>query len=557
MAKKYLSIEEAAEWLGMSTDELSRHREKGEIRGFADRGTWKFKGDDVEEFGRSRQADSSPEVPILGADSGADAGSILDDDDDLAEQPTVVRKDLPDELPVSGASDSDVRLVFDEEPNRSEGDTDPDVPLIQVSDSDSDVRLEEATISFDSDSDVKLVESDSDSDVKLEEDALLLDIGSDSDSDVKIVGSDSDSDVQLVAEESDSDVKLLDSGSDSDVQLLPSSDASTVSESEAMQIESDIGRAIEDGTDSGLPELPFMADDSDADIPLTEEAEISFASGSGISLESPADSGVSLEEDETAMTLELDSGITLADDEEDEGITLSDDIGIALETSDDSGIALEVGGGRTDADLDQTIPMLKSDDDDDLSETILEVPTLDDDDSEFELGALEGEEDSDTSVLLFDDEDDDELDGTSETLIKKSNEVDFGGDEFDVDADEFEETADFDGDDFDVADDDIVGEDDELDELDVFDADDDDFEESFETGESHPEFVSPARGRVAAAPIESDWGAATFAALTISSLLMCVCGMIVYDLVRTMWGWQEASGFNGVILDAIGGLFAK
>ena len=68
--KKYLTLEEAARQLGMAPDELVRLRERGEIRGFADRGTWKFRSEDVEEFARSRDADSSPEVPIIDDNPG-------------------------------------------------------------------------------------------------------------------------------------------------------------------------------------------------------------------------------------------------------------------------------------------------------------------------------------------------------------------------------------------------------------------------------------------------------------------------------------------------------
>ena len=58
MTKKYLSIEEAAGILGVETSELNRLREKGEIRAFADRGTWKFKQEDVDKLSRSRETDS-------------------------------------------------------------------------------------------------------------------------------------------------------------------------------------------------------------------------------------------------------------------------------------------------------------------------------------------------------------------------------------------------------------------------------------------------------------------------------------------------------------------
>ena len=126
--KKYLSLDEAAQKLGLRNDELNRLREKGEVRGFADRGTWKFKVEDIEELARSRQADSSPEVPMyipseddssddfvsLGnPDSafamGGDSAMVIEDEGE-ADDPTVIRKSRD---PLS-SSDSDVRLVFDE-----------------------------------------------------------------------------------------------------------------------------------------------------------------------------------------------------------------------------------------------------------------------------------------------------------------------------------------------------------------------------------------------------------------------------------------------------------
>src|SRR5688572_1265328 len=102
--KKYLSLDEASSRLGMTNEQLIRLREQGEIRGFADRGTWKFRVEDVEELSRTRQPDSSPEVPLLD-DSGpmvmgddlSESGSstILADlpsGADVGEQPTVIRK---------------------------------------------------------------------------------------------------------------------------------------------------------------------------------------------------------------------------------------------------------------------------------------------------------------------------------------------------------------------------------------------------------------------------------------------------------------------------------
>ena len=109
MAQKYLSIEEAAEFLGMPQDELTRIRESGELRGFADRGTWKFQTEAVEEYHRSRQADSSVEGGLVDellpvSDDGfasPDAPSILDDDDDVAaDGPTLIRQSVEDDEPL-------------------------------------------------------------------------------------------------------------------------------------------------------------------------------------------------------------------------------------------------------------------------------------------------------------------------------------------------------------------------------------------------------------------------------------------------------------------------
>ncbi len=48
--KKYLTLDEASALLGITCDGLIRLRETGSIRGFSDRGTWRFKASDVEDL---------------------------------------------------------------------------------------------------------------------------------------------------------------------------------------------------------------------------------------------------------------------------------------------------------------------------------------------------------------------------------------------------------------------------------------------------------------------------------------------------------------------------
>ena len=132
MASKYLNIEEAVELLGIPQHEITRLRESGELRGFADRGTWKFRTEDIEEFARSRQADSSEDGGLGGddlplADDDFDAQgttSLLDDDDEVsADQPTLLQAEIDDDEPllsIDDSSDSDVRLVLDDAQKHSE-----------------------------------------------------------------------------------------------------------------------------------------------------------------------------------------------------------------------------------------------------------------------------------------------------------------------------------------------------------------------------------------------------------------------------------------------------
>src|SRR5580658_4806160 len=209
--KKYLTLEEAARQLAMAPDELVRLRERGEIRGFADRGTWKFRSEDVEEFSRSRDADSSPEVPIIDdkpgrkSPAGGDSG---------------IRKGTGR---FNKTSDSDVRLLLDETLVPGAKDSDPEVVLSQLGSSDSDVRLTDdvgGLVDSSSDSDVKLISTSSDM-------LLPSDEGSSdgSDSDVKLIAADSDSDVRLAKPASDPRPPR----SDSDVRLVGTEDMATLS----------------------------------------------------------------------------------------------------------------------------------------------------------------------------------------------------------------------------------------------------------------------------------------------------------------------------------------
>ncbi|VAX37007.1 hypothetical protein MNBD_PLANCTO02-514, partial [hydrothermal vent metagenome] len=168
-----------------------------------------------------------------------------------------------------------------------------------------------------------------------------------------------------------------------------------------------------------------------------------------------------------------------------------------------------------------------------------EVPMLEGED-DFELSLEDDDDLSGGSVILFDDEDVDEDTATTVGMLDEEEYTD----EFDVMEGE---SLDVEESDYDL---------DMDDDLDVFDADDEDFSDSFETGESQSSFTGTGMQQMVA-PVESEWGAGAFIGLLLSSALMILCSMVMFDLVRSMWGWHDAASFNSALLDTIGNLFSS
>jgi len=572
--KKYLSLDEAAQQLGLRNEDLNRLREKGDVRGFADRGTWKFKVEDIQELARSRQADSSPEVPMYiesepdGAPEGddpfaflgnpdsafaigGDSAMVLDDEGEV-DDPTVIRKSRD---PMS-SSDSDVRLVFDEPMIIGPSESGP----MKMMESDSDVRLVGNLVpELDSDSDVKLIgDLDSDSDVKLVGEETISDIslsrnagyqkGSDSDirlvppesdSDIKIISSelDSDSDVKLVSPmpDSDSDVKLFspETGSDSDVKVIQGLDTS----------DSDV--QLLGASDSSIA-LDFEPDDSESASVLSEESGIALggdsammlATESGFTLEGPSDSGI-------ALTAQSDEGITLDTGANDSGISLVNDSGISLAGNDsgislslgDSGISLEsVGDSGISLDDSQdfggTIPMMDvAKDLDNVPETKFEIPAMKDD-SAFELRIDdEGNSGESTQVLNLQDSGEATLDDAVFDVDDGDADMNMGGD-----------------DDLEVSDDAFADDDEDMEDMEVFGADDDAFAGD-DAGAARP-----MRAGVGVA-YEHEWSTGTVALLGVSTVVLSLCMFLMFDLVKTMWVSQPGTPVASALLEALGGMF--
>ncbi len=287
--------------------------------------------------------------------------------------------------------------------------------------------------------------------------------------------------------------------SDSDVRLA---DVDQSDNDFKLIDESDSDIRLSDESDS---DVKVIGDDADSFIRLVDDSQPSAVTDS--------DSDVKL------VGTESDSDIRLLDQETaGNDITLASS-GIDLLAADDSGISLDLANKLT-----ETMPMLQGGED----VTQLEVPVLDgdeelDDTTDFELAVEDVEGGSmDTSVLLFDDEDD------------------FGDPDPGATVDALE------GEIFELEDDE------ELEALDVFDAGGEEFDEDFQVDETPAEFVGPSR---MSASVEDEWGAVVFIPLVIATCFMCICGLVMFDLVRSIWGWHEPSELNGPVLDLISGFF--
>lgn len=529
MNRKYLSLEEAADRLGLSVEQLMRHREQGEIRGFADRGSWKFRDEDVDEFLRSRQADSSPDVPL--ADSGG--ASVLDDEaTDLSASDSDVRLFFDDSMfedspPVRPAG-SDVRLTGDSGPRLDGGSADDDLNLAgwdddrssKTSDSDSDVQLvgnkTDPEVNLAGAGDGRIAIGDSDSDVRLSDDqggtaddsGITLFDELDSDSDVKLTGAEA-----LLSDDSDSDVKLAPglTRTDSDIRLTGDTPAGK------KQKPGNLGLTPHDS------DLKLIDSPSKVRRQASDDSGISLTgSESGISLE--VDSGISLEADDSGISLEsFDSGTDLGTD--DSGISLdAADSGITLSSSPDSGISLESG------DASRTMPMKsvpggrKALRDAGGMTTEFDIPARKaGSDSEFELAGLgddddEGDVGTGTDVLKFSDEDFDKAGSKKKAAVAEDESYD---------DEEYEEGFD---------DEELSGED------------------EYEDEDEEAEFAAPA-GTRASQRGEAAWGTGLNVMIGIGSVLSVVCSLTGIELVRTMWLWTQPGSPKSSILEIFGGLF--
>ncbi len=289
----YLSLEESAKLLGISSNELIEMRSRGEIFGFRDGTSWKFKSDEIERVQRELSGD------VLDDDAGGSSILISDRQGGSSKSGSILGSDILAGL----GSKSDLQLDADAP------DFGSDVTLIPDPSSGSGLRLVNKNTPAPSDGDDDVLQLADDDSGEMEIDASSLSLGGGShpafEKDLGL-----GSDLKL-ADDSPSDAvkpKTTPKASGSDV--MGGSDIKLQSPSKGGS--PDILSGSDNDIDLG-GDLQLASDDQD-DLVLGSNSDLGLNADSGINLMAPSDSGLSLEDEPFDLAGSGISGLDLGSD---------------------------------------------------------------------------------------------------------------------------------------------------------------------------------------------------------------------------------------------------
>jgi hypothetical protein len=497
MAQGFYSLDEASRVLGMTPEEVNQMAQKREIRAFADRGTWRFRIQDVEEKARQLGRGSSPELQLGEAprpkphDSPSPGPKATDDasvftfqlgsEDEVDFGADVGRsagssgrmKGGPKSPPPKPGSDSDVRLVSEGSDVGFKIGSDVKPAGDPPSGSQVTKRQPSSGTHPKSDSDVKLVQehghtpgdssipigsqppkSGTDSDIRLEEPSGSGSGRLKSAPDDLMLTEEIDLDSELAAAEEAAKAKKPKGKPKTPHQPMDLTSPYQLQEEAGPTQTGPTARGKETSPDSSSDfSLTPHQDDADSSSPISlssgehqalspleEEIDLSgsakpvspASSDSGINLEAPADSGISLEQsgegsDEIEFELSLDAESTpkpapkaaAEDDSSSEfELTLDDSGGLApLEEENNTSKVPVKGMGAGEKDIFETdfdVPALE--DESGSQAVALDESDTDLESSDFDLALgdedISTEEESGSQVVVLEDEEADEAAAT-------------------------------------------------------------------------------------------------------------------------------------------------
>jgi len=477
---RFVELNEAATMLGVTPEKLVEMRSNGDIHGYRDGGSWKFKAEEIDRVAEELAAAGSASAiddDVLSFDSavddiadtpkGKEGVSILVSEEELGDSAESTSSTIIGKLGEAEDPDSDLELV-DKSHLQLGDETAQDSPsdLASISSGlESSLELDEAA-SHDSGDELNAEESEGESDVTL------------------VPGTGDDSDVTLVSDPGSSGELAADSGLGSELEL-------------ASGTSGDTGNLPDVGSDSGssgdmeLGSELALSDDDDMVLGGSSSDLALSAGDSGISLGSPTDSGLSLE---------ADSGISLQ---------TGTDSGLSLEDSSDSG-----GSSISSLELPEDEELVSLDDSEELAPVGVQK------DEEFMLSPSDemfgDESDSGSQVIAL--EDSEAFDQDAATMLQEAG----GGQAL------LSETAGLEA---------------QLDSL----------------GGGAPATAIAPGAASAYAPVgelnEAPYSIWNLIGLMAIMLSLSVSGVLMMDIVRNMWAWEEARDVSTSISDGVTAAF--
>ena len=514
MEQKFVKMEDAVEQLGVSADRLNELREHGILRAYRDGASWKFRADEIEKMAQ----EGVPEPP-----PPSDLG-LADDVDDL--EPLVLE---PEE--------SSLELQIDEPDPTAGSELELDNLEDTVTAGASDIGLGETSEPGSSDS-ILLSEEELGESVSPAGSTIIgkgkLD---DLDADLELALDDNDaaakSDVRLAQED---DVLSADDDEPLELELESSvsGDPSAFEDLEELEIDlaAESSRILgPDDVSKAQAAAASMADDS-SDISLEDSSPLAEGGSTDVPLEvADASEEPSAEGSGSEIDLAIDDDLVLADTEGSDITLESGDSGINLAPA-DSGLALddiplEMGGSAILSSLD-----LGSASDPEISL----VGSGSDVSDISDISALEEEPEAELQVdddfqltPLSEGSPDDDGDSSSQVIALDAGIEGLEDDDL--------------GDDVGV-----------LDDVGISDDAGDDMMVVDDFGEAPADDLSggayAAVGGAAAAR-ETPYGIGQILALSFCVLCLGLGSVMLLDMVRHIWSWNEPYTINSTIIDAI------
>lgn len=302
----YVSLDEAAKLLGMTANELIEMRSRGEIFGFRDGSSWKFKSDEIDRVRQELSGD------VLDDDAGG--SSILVSERSGGSSKSGIFSGTGSGEAKKSPAGSDINLG-------DEGlELGSDVALVPDPSSGSGLRLVNKSTKASNDSDLQIGLDD-----ELELDASSISLG-----DEKLDDLGMGSELKLADEHSPpaKPSKTPPPAASDDSDILGGSDLKLQSPAQGGSPD-----LILDGSDHDLDlgDEMKLSPDKDDDLVLSSNSDLALSGESGINLMTPSDSGISLEDE---VPLDLDGA----------GIS-----GLELGSSAGSGSDVDIGNLGSDA----------------------------------------------------------------------------------------------------------------------------------------------------------------------------------------------------------------